>query len=404
MLGRGALGGVLGATRHVCFACGHEADGAGRLGQRLHCHQAAANVGVLDDRRHSGAGAAGAAALPALPGIAERALGRALGDRHTLHADREAGRVHHDEHDVEATILLADEIADGALALLAKLHHAGRAGVDAELVLDAGADHVVMGAERAVVVDADLGHQEQGDAARARRRIGEASQNEMNDVVGQLVVAVGDEDLGAEQAIATVGLLHGAGFELAEVGAGVRLGQVHGAGPCARHHLGQIGLLQGVAGLRLDGIDGPKRQQRAQAKAHVGRIPDLAGDRGHDRRQVLPAPFLRRRERAPAAGGERLVGIPPARRRFHLAVDEFGAGLVARGAERIEHLRPELAGLLDDGTDGGLVDLADEPARNQLIEPGRALERLHDVIYGSLVGHGKSSRGKDVCALTPTAQ
>src|SRR4029077_2070446 len=104
----------------------------------------------------------------ALRGRAARGRGAAARARHTVHADRQAGRVHHDEHDVEATILLADQIADGALALFAIFHDAGRAGVDAELVLDAGTDHVVVGSERAVVVDADLGHQEQGDTARAR--------------------------------------------------------------------------------------------------------------------------------------------------------------------------------------------------------------------------------------------
>ena len=167
--------------------------------------------------------------------------------------------------------------------------------MDAELVLEAGADHVVARAERAVLVDEILGHQEQRDAARAGRRIGQAGQHQMDDVVGHLVVAVGDEDLGAEDAIGAVGLLHGARLERAEVGAGVRLGQVHGAGPLARHHLRQVGRLQLVAALRLERVDGAEGQQRAQ-----GRTPGWPRSRSR-----------RPRWRRPAAGSARPIPRAP---------------------------------------------------------------------------------------------
>jgi hypothetical protein len=62
--------------------------------------------------------------------------------RHALQPDREARVVHHREHVLEAAILLADQVAGGA-ALVAVGHHAGRAGVDAELVLDRDAAQVV---------------------------------------------------------------------------------------------------------------------------------------------------------------------------------------------------------------------------------------------------------------------
>ena len=57
------------------------------------------------------------AALHAFLGVFERALIRAVGERDALHADREARRVHHDEHVLEAAVRLADQIADGAAAL-----------------------------------------------------------------------------------------------------------------------------------------------------------------------------------------------------------------------------------------------------------------------------------------------
>ena len=220
--------------------------------------------------RHAVAAALGGAALAALLGVGEGALRRPLGHRHALRADRQPRRVHHDEHDVEAAVLLADEVADGALALLAELHHAGGAGVDAELVLDAGADHVVARAQRAVLVDEMLGHQEQRDAARAGRRVGQAGEHEMDDVVGHLVVAVGDEDLGADDAVAAVGLLHGP-----------RLEQRRGRSPRAarsgswcrsiRPTPSSAGrALELLAALRLDRVDGAEGEQRAQAEGQVG--------------------------------------------------------------------------------------------------------------------------------------
>ena len=262
-----------------------------------------------------------------------------------------------------------------------------------------GADHVVARAQRAVLVDEILGHQEQRDAARAGRRIGQARQHQMHDVVGHLVVAVGDENLGAEDAIGAVGLLHGLGLERAQVGARMRLGQVHGAGPFAGHHLGQIGLLELVAALRLDRIDGAERQQRTQAEREVGRVPDLAGGGGDDLRQVLPAPLLGCRERAPAAGGELLVGLLPAVRRDDLAVHQLGAGAVAGHAQRVQDLRAELARLLDDRADRVLVHALEHAAADQLVQPRRRLERLHDVVYWSLIGH-ESPRAVRIPPLT----
>ena len=89
----------------------------------------------------------------------------------------------------EAAVLLADEPADGA-ATVAVDHRAGRRGMDAELVLDAAAAHVVRRS-----VGQDLGDEEQRDAARSARRVGQAREDEVDDVVGQIVLAIGDVDL-----------------------------------------------------------------------------------------------------------------------------------------------------------------------------------------------------------------
>ena len=183
------------AARAVEHRGGPVRERARGLGGRLHREQHALHVGVLDDRRGLRRPVdADRLALQALARPGERALVGALGDRHALEADREARGVHHDEHVLEAAVRLADEVADGAV-LLAVGQHRRRARVDAELVLDRDALHVVARAERAVVLDQELRHDEERDALHALGRAVDAREHEVDDVLGVVVLAVGDEDL-----------------------------------------------------------------------------------------------------------------------------------------------------------------------------------------------------------------
>ena len=56
----------------------------------------------------------------------------------------------------------------------------------------------------------------------------------MDDVVGEIVLAVGDEDLGAGDAIGAVARTLGFGAQRSDVGSGLRLGQLHGAASIRR--------------------------------------------------------------------------------------------------------------------------------------------------------------------------
>jgi hypothetical protein len=60
----------------------------------------------------------------------------------------------------------------------------------------------------------------------------------VHNVLGHVVLAVGDEDLltGDEVMVAAPDRT---ALELSEIRAGLRLGEVHGPGPFARNHLGQ---------------------------------------------------------------------------------------------------------------------------------------------------------------------
>ena len=136
-------------------------------------------------------GAPERAALHAGAGKVAGLLIGALGDRDALHADIEPGVVHHREHVFEPAVFLADAPADRVPIG----EHAGRRGVDAELVFEAEGADIVARASAALLVGQKFRHQEQRDAVTAGRRGGGARQHSVDDVRRQVVVAIGDEDL-----------------------------------------------------------------------------------------------------------------------------------------------------------------------------------------------------------------
>ena len=196
------------------------ADGAARLDLGAHQGEHTPDVWVVDDER---------AALTALLRIGERFLVRGFGNGDAFHADIQARRVHHREHGGEAAILFADQPALRAFIG----HRAGGRSVDAHLLLNANAAH---GVARSIFV-AEFRHDEHRDAFRARRRAFNAGEHEVDDVGRKVVLAPGDEDFLAADGVGAIGLRRGLGGQRAKIGAGLRLGQVHGAGPFAANEL-----------------------------------------------------------------------------------------------------------------------------------------------------------------------
>jgi hypothetical protein len=135
----------------------------------------------------------------------------------------------------------ADEVADGTFAL-AVGHHARGARVDAELVLERNAFHVVRLARRSVIPRKPLRHDEKRDPPYAFRRVGGAREHEVHDVFRHLVLAPGNEDLGAMNAV-VITFSHCARAHRRKIGTRLRLGQVHGPRPLAAGEMGQVACL-----------------------------------------------------------------------------------------------------------------------------------------------------------------
>ena len=140
-------------------------------------------------------------------------------------------------------------------------HRAGRRSMNAELVLDGMRAHIV-----ACAVRHDLRNQEQRNAFGAGRRVGQPRKHEMDDVVGQVVLAIGDEDFRAGDAIAAVVRAFGLAAQRADVGAGLRLGELHRAHPFAADELAEIFFLERVAAVGVQRVDRRHGQDWARCR------------------------------------------------------------------------------------------------------------------------------------------
>ena len=339
----------------------------------------------MADDRHRVAPLAELGRLHPLAGKGDGLLIGPLGNRHALQADVDAGMVHHGEHGRHAPVLLADQIADAGV-LVAERHHAGGAGMDAQLVLQRHAAHVVAHARAAVLTDQELGHDEQRDALGAGRRAGGAGQHQMDDVVGQVVFAVGDEDLGALEAPgAVVGGL-GLGFQRAHVRAGLRLGQVHGARPFAGDHPGQIGRLQLVRAMGGDRLHRALVEHGAQREGHVGRRPHLLHGHAQRERQPLPAIVGREGQAVPAAVHILPVGVLETVRRAHRAVIQHRALLVADAVERCDRTGRQLARLVQHRIQQIGRDLGEAVDPAQIVEIAHGVEHEAHIADGGRIG------------------
>src|SRR5579863_4595148 len=275
---------------------------------------------MVHDRQPDAVLGADRFALDALARVGSRLLIGALADRHALQADMQPRHVHHDEHGLEATVLLAYQRADGA-AVVAIGHDAGRAGVDAELVLEADAAQIVARAQAAVVVNEKLRHDEQRNAFGARGRVGQAREHEMDDVAGHVVFAPRDEDLLAGDAV-MIAFAHRPRPQRTEVGAGLRLRQVHRAGPFAGYKPAEIEALLRRRAKQFEQFAGADAEHRTERPGEIGAHPHFI-DRGVERdRQSLAAVLRRRRQRVPATAGIGTIGFLEAGWRAYHAVFE----------------------------------------------------------------------------------
>ena len=348
----------------------------------------------MDDGKPARRGLADDAALDALLGEVACGLIGAVGDGKALDAHFLPGFVHHGEHVVQATIDVADKIANCPIAV-AEAHHAGRTGMDAELVFQRGAIGIVARAQAAICVDEEFRHQEQRDATRALRRVRKPGEDEVNDVLRHVMIAPGDEDLLAVDAIG-VTIRHRTAAHGGKVGACLRLRQIHRAGPFAADQLGQIGGFEFVRGMGANGFHRTAGQHRAEGEGHVGGVPHLRRGGCHQTGQALAAEFRVAIDRAPAVFNKAGIGVAKTRGWHHATIHQLGPVAIAGPIERGENLVGHFPGFFQHGLDQlgrGVFVAGQRHHACQISQFGDG--ETHVTQRGGVVGHGGVPRNAE---------
>ena len=347
LVGRSAL--LRGGRRHrlVEHLRGIEDHRDRALGVGLLFEQHPAHVGVADDRHGRGLRVLGVqrTALDASPGVVAgvQEPGDAEGGR--ARTDADPCLVHHVEHVEQAAAFLPDEVSGGVVVVQRGVH---RAAV-AHLVVDADEGDAV--AFREV---AGLAQPLRDDEQRQSLHPGAAGagEDEVDDVLGDLLVAAGDPHLVTAEAVRAVVLLRRGGGEVSEGGAGAGLGQVHRAEPATVEHRREELLLQFLGGVGADEV------RRTRGEQGVGDGADVRGLEPEERRPVdrgreaEAAEFLVHRRGEEAGVRESIEGRLHLVNGLHLAVDERRFIEVAGAVVRREEVFAELPGDVQQSVEG----------------------------------------------------
>ena len=243
----------------------------------LHRHQHAPHVGVLDDRARSSPPARRRSRLPCtrVARARERALVGALARSPRPPARPRGARVHHDEHVLEAAVLLADEIADRAVLVAVGEHAVGLAWMPSLCSIDTQCTSLRSPSVPSAF-DEELRHDEERDALDALGRVRRAREHEVDDVLGVVVLAVGDEDLLARTACtcrrpAARPRVRTAARSEPACGSVRFIVPVHSPATI----FGRYVLLAARRAAQLDRLDRALREHRAQLEREVRRVPHL---------------------------------------------------------------------------------------------------------------------------------
>ena len=221
--------------------------------------------------------------------------------------------------------------------------------MDAHFLFDGADGHRVAFAKRAVFLDHELGHDEQRYALDTFGAAFDLGQHQMDDVIGHVVFTGRDKDLLAGDLIAAVFLWRCFGTHQAQIGAAVGLCQVHGAGPFAGHHVGQICILLGVRAVGEDRRGRTVGQALIHGERLVGRREHLAHCGAEDIGHVLAAVLLWHVQTGPAAFLDLRKGVLEPFGGVDDAVLQTAAFLITYRVQRSEDFGGQLACFFQNG-------------------------------------------------------
>ena len=131
----------------------------------------------------------------------------------------------------------------------------------------------------------------------------------MDDIVGEIMFALSDVDILSADFVGVIGLFLGLCADEAEVGSGLRFGEVHGACPFAGDEFGEVFVFLLGRAVGVDGFDGALVEEGAEAEAHIGGLPHFLNGEGERPWEVLASVIFGERDGVPATLGVFSIGV-----------------------------------------------------------------------------------------------
>ncbi len=208
----------------------------------------------------------------------------------------------------------------------------------------------------------------------------------MDDVLGDVVFAPGDEDLRPEQAIVVaVGLCPGADGR--QIRTRLRFGQVHRSGPRAGNHLRQEALLEFVGGVMRQRLHRAHGQHLAQRERQVGRFPHFGHGARHQSGHALATDVGACGHPVPSGFGELRERLREAVRRADLAGLPAASLAIAGRVQRRQHFGRETTRLGEDRLHQLRFGLLESLETGDFGKPCQMLEDKPHVVQRGGIGH-----------------
>ena len=256
-----------------------------------------------------------------------------------------------------------------------------------QLVLKAHHLEAIGIAKAAVVIGQVFRHKEQADAFGARRRTGQTRQDKVADVAAKVIVAPGDIDLLTRDRIGAVAIVFGLGRQRPHVRPRLRFGQVHRAGPFAADQLGQVQLLDRVAGVMLKRFDLALAHQGGKLQGQAGTAHHFVdgGRQGHG--QAHAAEFGVGGHADPAAFGHGLEPVRETGRGPYDAVFKLGGGQVAGALQRGQNVIGHLARLFEDRAGDVFAGVLEAVGLTHSVQPYDMIKQKGKIFDRGAIGH-----------------
>jgi hypothetical protein len=223
--------------------------------------------------------------------------------------------------------------------------------------------------ERAIGVDPDLGNDEKGEALGTGGGFRCPGEHQVDDVVDQIVVAAGNEDLLSGNGIRAVVLFDSLCRGRAYIRTGLGLGQAHGSGPLPGVEFLHV---EGLLLVRSESLDHRTRasgEHEGQGKRHIGSVEELVDRRTNRIGQPHASEFRARKEAEPATLADGLVNGLEGLRQGDLAVVVFGSDAVSVFVAGPHLFLSDLEGLVEHHLDIFGIPIGEFFRFEHLVEP-----------------------------------